>query len=391
MDYEPIPLPNTDLEPVATVAQGIAAARSMREVFRALTQFAARTSPATGIFVVLYLPDTSMRRCVYSADIVVDAAGDLILEENVDLSKFPDLPLNQGPQSQAILTGEVVNTPDLAAAVVGLPRVDTGSDFDEKPPRSSLAVPFGLDGHVLGAIEVQSPRLAAFRDEHTPGLRMTATLAAIAVRNLDLLERERAQHEATLRALGVALEYRDYETKGHTDRVVALAVAFGERLGMDEPTLQALRWGAYLHDLGKVAIPDGILLKPDRLTDDEFEHIRRHTVIGIEMCRDIPFLSPGTREVVRSHHERWDGDGYPDRLAGSEIPLLARMFSLVDVYDALTSERPYKGAWTHDEAVAELVAQAGEQFDPELIGSFVDVVVALRTPTPAGEAKSRTD
>ena len=378
MRYQVHPLPEDRLEPVAEMASGIAAATTVHEVFRALFVFASRTSPADGIFVASYDPAAGVRHCVYSANVLIDADGRAALEEDADLVIFPPLPLNRGPQSRAIVTGEPVITPDLDAAVVGLPRVDSGSDFDERPPRSSLAVPFAFEDRVLGAFEVQSTSPGAFADIHVPGLRMAATLAAIAVRNLEFLERERAQNEATLRALGLALEYRDYETKGHTDRVVETSLAFGAALGLSESTLQALRWGAYLHDLGKVAISDTILLKPGRLSDEEFAVVRRHTLIGVEMCADIPFLPSEARAVVRSHHERWDGGGYPDRVSGESIPLLARMFSLVDVYDALTSERPYKRAWSHAAAIAQLTAGAGTQFDPALVPVFVEVAEGLR-------------
>ena len=388
MRYRRMPLPRGRLEPIADMAQAIASAGTLQEVFRAVFLFAADASAADGIFVALYIPATGLRRCVYSANIVTGGNGARELEEDVDLGVFPELPLNTGPQSRAILTGDVIDTPDLDAAVKGLPRVDAGSDFDELPPRSSLAVPFAAEGQVLGAFEVQSTRPAAFTEEHVPYLRMAAKLAAIAVRNLDLLERVRAQHEATLRALGLALEYRDYETKGHTDRVVDLSLAFGRALDLDADELQSLRWGAYLHDLGKVAIPDSILLKPGRLTDEEFVVIRRHTLIGIEMCRDIPFLPTRAREVVRSHHERWDGGGYPDALAGGSIPLLARVFSLVDVFDALTSERPYKRAWSHEAAVAEVREQAGRQFDPDLVPAFLRVVEQARA-SAVGERRER--
>ena len=184
-----------------------------------------------------------------------------------------------------------------------------------------------------------------------------------------------ATREATFRALGLALEYRDLETRGHTDRVVTISRRFAAVLGFDGEQLQAITWGAYLHDLGKVAMPDQILLKPGRLTEEEFAVIRRHTLIGEDMCRGIPFLPATTRELIRSHHERWDGGGYPDGLAGEAIPLKARMFAIVDVFDALTSERPYKRAWSVEETVAELKAQAGSQFDPALVEVFLERVL----------------
>lgn len=356
------------------MAESIASAESVHEVFRALFRFCALATPTQGIMVALYSTRTGLRRCVYAANVITHPNGTWELEEDEDLSKFPELPLNEGPQSQAIATGQVINSPDLQAAISNLSVVTTGTDADERPPRSSIAVPLATEHETLGAFEVQSTEVGAFLDIHIPALRMAARLAAIAVQNLAFRDRERAQHEAVLRALGLALEYRDFETKGHTDRVVALGDAFGHTLGLSDEQLGALRWGAYLHDLGKVAIPDQILLKPGPLTDSERAIIQRHTLIGEEMCRDIPFLPADTRALVRSHHERWDGTGYPDQLTGTHVPLLARVFALVDVYDALTSERPYKRAWSHDAAWDEIRSQADRQFDPDLIEPFGDAV-----------------
>jgi len=159
------------------------------------------------------------------------------------------------------------------------------------------------------------------------------------------------------------------------------AWAFGRELGMQGGELQALQWGAYLHDLGKIAIPDDILLKPGKLTSEEFDVIKKHTVYGYEMTRGIPFLPDATRALIRNHHERWRGDGYPDGLVGPAIPLMARMFSLVDVYDALLSQRPYKEAWTHAAAVAEMRSMVGAHFDPELAEVFLELVE--RAPLPS--------
>lgn len=188
------------------------------------------------------------------------------------------------------------------------------------------------------------------------------------------LDEIRSTREATFRALGIALEYRDLETRGHTDRVVELSNRFAEELGLEQAQRQALTWGAYLHDIGKIAVPDAILLKPGRLAEAEFAVIKKHTIFGTEMLSDLPFLPAETRQVVRGHHERWDGAGYPDQLAGDDIPLLARMFSLIDVYDALRSERPYKRAWTHQEAASEIARQAGGQFDPNLAERFLEML-----------------
>ena len=195
-----------------------------------------------------------------------------------------------------------------------------------------------------------------------------------AIERVDDVREVEATREATLRALGLALEYRDLETKGHSERVVNLSLAVGNRLGFSAADMQALRWGAYLHDIGKVGVPASILLKPGSLTPAEFEAIKKHTILGATLCSDIPFLPTDAIAIVRSHHERWDGSGYPDALASTDIPLMARLFSLVDVYDALTNVRIYKDAWPHAQVIEELTRLKGKQFDPKLTDVFLEVV-----------------
>jgi putative two-component system response regulator len=180
-------------------------------------------------------------------------------------------------------------------------------------------------------------------------------------------------HEEALWMIGLSLEYRDYETKGHTERVTDLSVAIAKQMGLCGEALTDMRWSAYLHDIGKLAISDQILLKPGRLNDDEFEVIKSHVVIGQEMLRSISFMPGSVLDVVRHHHEAWNGLGYPDRLEGEDIPLLARIFSVVDVYDALMSDRPYKKSWHPDEAEAEIIKQRGRQFDPAVVDAFLEV------------------
>jgi len=194
--------------------------------------------------------------------------------------------------------------------------------------------------------------------------------------------------EAAVRALGLMLEVKDHETKGHTDRVTDLALRLGAAAGLPPYALEALRLGAYLHDVGKITVPDSILLKPGSLTPEEWRTMQDHVVNGDQFSSALGFLSDEALQVVRGHHERWDGSGYPSGSQADEIPLLARIFALADVYDALISERPYKRAWTSQEALNELSAQAGRHFDPELTDLFLKMMQGAVMPesTPEGVA-----
>jgi PAS domain S-box-containing protein/putative nucleotidyltransferase with HDIG domain len=183
-----------------------------------------------------------------------------------------------------------------------------------------------------------------------------------------------AAREAALRALGQTLEARDRETRGHTDRVTAQAARLARALELDREALDALRLGAYLHDLGKMAVPDRVLLKPGPLTPAERAEMQAHAAEGERLAGTLGFIPSAALELVRHHHERWDGAGYPDGLTGEAIPLLARVFAVIDVYDALTSERPYKAAWSRARALAELRAEAGKQLDPQVVGAFVGLL-----------------
>lgn len=178
---------------------------------------------------------------------------------------------------------------------------------------------------------------------------------------------------AAVRALGLALEVRDGETGGHTDRVVAQALALGRALGLDATALAALELGATLHDVGKIGVPDRVLRKPGVLDVDERALIHAHPAEGVRFAAALGFLPTAALGVIRHHHERWDGQGYPDELAWDQIPLLARIFAVVDVYDALVSDRPYKAAWTPEQARAEIARQAGVQFDPQVVHAFLEL------------------
>jgi response regulator RpfG family c-di-GMP phosphodiesterase len=182
--------------------------------------------------------------------------------------------------------------------------------------------------------------------------------------------------EGSFLALGLALEMRDLETAGHTQHVVQYATALGEAFGLNNLQLEALRQGAYLHDLGKLGVPDGILLKPGKLNPEEWKMMKTHVERGYHLASQIPGLAQGALNVIRYHHERFDGSGYPEGLKGEDIPLEARVFAICDVYDALVSIRPYKRAWTHEEALAQLRMDSGKHFDPSVVDAFIETLGA---------------
>ena len=182
-------------------------------------------------------------------------------------------------------------------------------------------------------------------------------------------------YQGTLQALTAALDLRDDETYGHSRRVSGFSLVIGRRMGLPEAELQTLAWGALLHDLGKIGIRDHILLKPGPLTTEERASMNEHVVIGHQLVESVPFLAR-TAAMVRHHHERYDGTGYPDRLAGEEIPLLARIFTVADSFDAMTSPRPYRTRpRTFPEAIDVIRAGTRAQFCPEVVSVFLQVPV----------------
>lgn len=183
----------------------------------------------------------------------------------------------------------------------------------------------------------------------------------------------RTSYELTLRGWGRALELRDFETEGHSLRVETLSVALAEKLGCKTEEIEYIRYGAYLHDIGKMAIPDDILFKPEALNEKDWDVMKQHPVHGKNMVQDIPFLKPSI-PIILSHHERWDGAGYPEELEGEEIPLGARIFSIIDVWDALNSNRIYRDAWPEEKIKQYLQEHAGKRFDPKIVTAFLELL-----------------
>jgi len=176
-------------------------------------------------------------------------------------------------------------------------------------------------------------------------------------------------YRSTLRALTAALETRDAETHGHSERVVTFSLRLGREYGLNGPQMNALEFGSLLHDIGKIGVPDAILRKPSQLTEDEWTRMREHPLHGQQILRGIEFLE-GAARVVAQHHEKWDGSGYPLGLKAEEIDVCARIFSVADAFDAITSNRVYREGRPYEAAVAELDEWAGKQFDPTVVEAF---------------------
>jgi PAS domain S-box-containing protein len=244
---------------------------------------------------------------------------------------------------------------------------------------SYFAAPLSSKGQVKGLLEIFNRTHLHPDLEWLSFLQTLTTQAVIAIENAELYHSLQKTHQeltqaydATLEGWSRALELRDKETEHHTQRVTEMTVRLARAMGLEGPALMHIRRGALLHDIGKMGIPDGILLKPGSLTDAEEEIMQRHPTYAYEMLSPIPYLRPAL-DIPYCHHERWDGAGYPRGLKGEEIPLAARIFAVVDVWDALRSDRPYRSAWPEEEVRTYIRQQAGKQFDPQVVEVFLSM------------------
>jgi len=231
-------------------------------------------------------------------------------------------------------------------------------------------------GQMKGVLEVflRTPR--SIDPEHLEFLEALGGQSAIALDNSSLFEQLQDSntelsiaYDATLEGWAKALELRDRETVGHAHRVIEMTLRVADKIGLGGDAMQHIRRGALLHDIGKMGIPDSILLKPGPLTPAEWVIMHQHPLHAYEMLKTIDYLSPAL-EIPYCHHERWDGRGYPQGLMGNNIPMSARIFAVVDVWDALTSDRPYRYAWPELQALEYISREAGRHFDPEVIKAF---------------------
>jgi PAS domain S-box-containing protein/putative nucleotidyltransferase with HDIG domain len=244
-------------------------------------------------------------------------------------------------------------------------------------------VPVRSEERTLGTLSVARRAGAPpYTDEEVRLLQALTEIAGNAIRRAGAVAMLENAYIELVVALGRAMDARDHYTAGHSERLSRWVEALARRLGCSEQEVQDMRWAALLHDIGKIGIPDSILRKPGPLTPEEWAPMRQHPVIGERILAAVPRLETVAR-IVRSHHERWDGTGYPDGLAGEEIPLASRIIAVVDAYVAQTDARPYRPARGHDEAVEELRRCAGTQFDPRIVDAFLELLQEERTCVPS--------
>ncbi|NJO07740.1 MAG: HD domain-containing protein [Chloroflexaceae bacterium] len=246
-------------------------------------------------------------------------------------------------------------------------------------------VPLIARNQVKGVLELFQRTPIQPDQEWLSFLNILAGQTAIAIDHAELLaELQRTNDEltlaydATIMALAHALELRDAETEGHSRRVTELTLQLARQMNFDDETLVHIGRGAILHDIGKMAVPDAILLKSGPLTQTEYTIMQQHTIYAYNMLAPIPFLQPAL-DIPYCHHEKWDGSGYPRRLKHEEIPLAARIFAVIDVYDALGSDRPYRKRWSLERIKAYLDEQAGVHFDPTVVHLFCSISRIFRT------------
>ena len=249
---------------------------------------------------------------------------------------------------------------------------------------SILCAPLKIKDDLIGVIYVDNrAHTGIFRNDDLGMISAFANQAAVAIDNarlFDDLQESNAEleiaYQATLEGWVRALDLRDKETEGHTKRVTALTQRLARAMDVDDDALVHITRGALLHDIGKMAIPDGILLKPGGLTQEERELIQQHPIYAFEMLKPIKFLHPAL-DIPYCHHEKWDGSGYPRGLKGEEIPFAARIFSIIDVWDALVSDRPYRKGINPVEVKKSIREQSGIHFDPHVVDVFLKMDVML--------------
>ncbi len=291
--------------------------------------------------------------------------------------QYTHLQVGEGLAGQAVQKRKVVHVPNLKTRKTGLLRSPI---FNIENFIAYYAIPLIAKGQVLGVLEIFHRSHLSVDQDWMNFLNTLAGQAAIAIDSAMMfkdLQRSNVEltlaYEKTIDGWSRALDLRDKETEDHTRRVTELTMRLAQQMDIPDAELIHIRRGATLHDIGKVSMPDDILFKPAPLTEEEWIIMRRHPLVAAEILKPISYLTPAL-PIPSFHHEKWDGSGYPNGLAGESIPFAARLFAFADVYDALTSDRPYRRAWSQADALGHIHKNSGTHFDPQIVPVFIHMM-----------------
>ncbi|OGL45040.1 MAG: hypothetical protein A2W05_08525 [Candidatus Schekmanbacteria bacterium RBG_16_38_10] len=324
-----------------------------------------------------------------TSQIGIDAATVLLLNQQTQMLehvvsrgfrsnalKHTKLRMGESNAGLAAVERRIITIPDLKAEPDGFVRSEL---FANEGFISYFAVPLIAKGQIKGVLELFHRALLDSGPEWLEFLETIADQAAIAIDNATLfddLQRSNIEltmaHDTAIEGWSRAMDLRDKETEGHTQRVTQMTLRIAREMGIKEEELVHIKRGALLHDIGKMGVPDNILLKPAPLTDEEWVMMKRHPKDAYDMLYPIEYLRPAL-DIPYCHHEKWDGTGYPRGLKGEEIPLTARIFAVVDVMDALHSDRPYRPAWSKETIFEHIRSLAGTHFDPKVVEVFLKI------------------
>ncbi len=329
-----------------TISDTLSKTKSTKELYNTLVELACTlTQTEQGLFWVINRDEQKM--------ILMASKG--VYDSELETIHYPDSPL---PYAQVAKDG----IPTLIPAVEGAKR-----------DAALIAIPLFIQKNIFGVLSIACPRPGVtLEDDAVFILHLLTERASLTIENLLLYESVSYNLYSTLTALVSTLEAKDSYTKAHSQRVTAISIKIAEQAGCKDEELEILQFAGSLHDIGKIGIRDEILMKPGRLTPEEYGIIKKHSIIGEKIVRKLGLLSIEP-QIIRHHHERWDGKGYPDGLKGEKIPRLARILAIADTFDAITSNRPYRPARDSEFAVKEILKNAGSQFDPELVEVFLSI------------------
>ncbi len=351
------------LEILHQINQQIGIEAKPEELYQILVDKAVEATSAESAALLIYDPDKN----ILQKEVACGWLGTVF-----DRPLTPD----EGISGKIFRTGRLHLSPLISEDPLLIPR---NREF-VPPDAADIGVPVVAEGRVLGVFHIAIKAPAPFDTEFVDIVEMFGSYTGIVIGRMQLIEalrdadrQMRKAYDETLEGWARAIGLRDDDTLQHTMSVVKIAIAIGKRLGLDPKKIEDLRRGALLHDVGKIGIPDAILRKPGPLNDKEAAIMQTHTSFGYELLRPINYLE-GAFVVPYCHHERWDGTGYPRQLQGEDIPLLARIFAVADVYDAMTRDRPYRPAHSPQDAVDYVRSQSGRHFDPRVVGAFLAIV-----------------